>query len=75
MQVAGFGYKIRYSDVKAAFLDSKEFHTRILEVTQQRTLTTLRLAASNKLHGNNARLARWLLMKCYLGGKPGFISH
>ncbi|ADW71300.1 Crp/Fnr family transcriptional regulator [Granulicella tundricola] len=62
MQVAGSGYKILFADLKAAFLDSEEIRTRILELAQQQTLTMSQIAACNKLHDNEARLSRWLLM-------------
>jgi CRP-like cAMP-binding protein len=62
MQVKGSGYKIPFAALKAAFLDSEEIRTRILELTQQQTLTMTQIAACNKLHDNEARLARWLLM-------------
>src|ERR1700712_3352278 len=62
IQVSATAYKIPFSDLKAAFLDSEEIRTRILELVQQQTLTMGQIAACNKLHDNEARLARWLLM-------------
>lgn len=62
MQIEGSGYKIPFSDLKAAFLDSPEIRTRILEVAQQQALTMGQITGCNKLHDNEARLARWLLM-------------
>jgi CRP-like cAMP-binding protein len=62
MQVAGSAYKIPFADLKTAFLESEEIRTRILELAQQQTLTMSQIAACNKLHDNEARLSRWLLM-------------
>ncbi len=62
MQVAGSGYEIPFSELKAAFLDSEEIRSRVLEVTQQQTLTMGQITACNGLHDNEARLSRWLLM-------------
>lgn len=62
MQVAGAGYKLPFAYLKAAFLDTEEIRTRLLEVVQQQVLTMSQISACNKLHDNEARLARWLLM-------------
>ena len=62
IQVAGSGYRLPFSDLKAAFLDTEEIRFRLLELVQQQTLTMTQIAACNKLHDNESRLARWLLM-------------
>lgn len=62
MQTDGDGYRIRFDDLKAIFLDSEEFRTLTLQLVQQQSLTMGQLAACNKLHDAEARLSRWILM-------------
>lgn len=61
MQVAGAGYRIRFSDLKRIFRTSAVVRERILEAVQQQGISTAQLAACNKAHEIEARLARWLL--------------
>ena len=61
-QVAGSGLRILFSELRKLFLSSEEIRTRILECVQQQAMTTSQIAACNKLHEAEARLARWLLM-------------
>lgn len=62
MQMGGAGYRIRFSLMKKLFLESEEIRSRILELVQQQSLTVSQLAACNKLHEAEPRLARWMLM-------------
>ncbi|MGI4758764.1 MAG: Crp/Fnr family transcriptional regulator [Janthinobacterium lividum] len=62
MQVEGSGYRIPFATLKQLFLESEEIRTRVLEMVQQQSLTVSQLAACNKLHEAEPRLARWLLM-------------
>ena len=62
MQVGGSGYRIPFEDLRRFFLESEEIRSRILECIQQQAMTTSQLAACNKLHDAEARLARWMLM-------------
>ena len=63
VQLAGTGYQIRFADLQKVLSRSLEdVRTRVLENAQMQALTTNQLAACNKLHEAEARLARWLLM-------------
>ena len=62
MQIAGSGLRVKLSVLQHAFNTSREIHHRILELVQQQALTVSQVAACNRLHSNEARLARWLLM-------------
>ena len=63
MQVAGSGYKVALAELRALFLSSEEVRTQILKfVQQQQTMTMSQIAACNKLHEAEPRIARWLLM-------------
>ena len=62
VQLAGSGYQIRFSDLQKLFRESEDLRDRVLENAQVQALTTNQLAACNKLHEAEARLARWLLM-------------
>jgi len=54
--------RIRLDDLKAMFMTNAELRGRVLEFIQQQTVTLEQIAACNKLHEAEARLARWLLM-------------
>jgi CRP-like cAMP-binding protein len=62
IQMEGTAQRIRLDDLKAMFLTSHELRNRILEFIQQQTITLEQIAACNKLHEAEERLARWLLM-------------
>jgi CRP-like cAMP-binding protein len=62
IQMEGAGLRIRLDDLRAMFLTSAELRSRILEFVQQQIVTLEQIAACNKLHEAEERLARWLLM-------------
>ena len=62
IQVSATGYRVSYPALYALFLESEEIRMRILEVVQQQGMAMSQLAACNKLHEAEPRLARWLLM-------------
>ncbi len=72
MQVAGSGYRMEFEQVRDLFRQSEEIRTRILECVQQQALVTGQVAACNKLHDAEARLARWLLMVSDRTGADSF---
>jgi CRP-like cAMP-binding protein len=62
IQLAASGYRIAQADLKPLFLQSEEIRSRILESVQQQAMSMGQIAACNKLHEAEARLARWFLM-------------
>jgi CRP-like cAMP-binding protein len=62
IQMDGSAYRIKLEDMRRLFQESEEFRTRILQFVQQQTVSLGQLAACNKLHEAEERLARWLLM-------------
>ncbi len=62
MQMPGAGFRIRLNDLRTLFLNEAELRQRILEFVQLQSVTLAQLAACNKLHEAETRLARWLLM-------------
>jgi CRP-like cAMP-binding protein len=58
----GTALRIRLDDLRAIFLASAEFRGRVLEFVQQQNVALEQVAACNKLHEAEQRLARWLLM-------------
>ncbi len=62
LQIEGKGLRIRLDDMRAMFLTSGELRNLILEFVQQQAVTLEQIAACNKLHEAEQRLARWLLM-------------
>ena len=72
IQLSGTGYRLSLSTLRKHFQSSEEIRTRILECVQQQAMTTSQLAACNKLHEAEARLARWLLMVQDRTHEPSF---
>jgi CRP-like cAMP-binding protein len=62
IQVPGSGYRIPLPALRRVFLEREEFRGRILEFVQQQSMVVSQVAACNKLHEAEPRLARWLLM-------------
>jgi CRP-like cAMP-binding protein len=62
VQMEGTALRIWMDDLREMFLTSEELRGRILEFVQQQTVTLEQIAACNKLHEAEERLARWLLM-------------
>ena len=62
IQMPGSALRIRLEDMRGFFLESEGFRNRMLEFVQQQAVTLGQLAACNKLHEAEERLARWLLM-------------
>jgi CRP-like cAMP-binding protein len=62
MQMAGGGWTIAMSDLREMFESSEEIRHRVLEAVQEQALTIGQIAACNRLHESQERLARWLLM-------------
>jgi CRP-like cAMP-binding protein len=60
--VQGTALRIRLDDLRAIFLTSVELRSRILKFVQQQNVAVEQVAACNKLHEAEQRLARWLLM-------------
>ncbi len=58
----GSALRIRLDDLGRMFLNSSELRCRILEFVQQQNVSLEQVAACNKLHEAQQRLARWLLM-------------
>lgn len=54
--------RVRLDDLRALFGSSEELRGRILEFVQQQNVALEQVAACNKLHDAEQRLARWLLM-------------
>jgi CRP-like cAMP-binding protein len=62
IQITATALRIRFSDLKTAFRNSEEIRDRILEFVQEQSLSLSQLAGCHRLHEQEERLARWLLM-------------
>jgi CRP-like cAMP-binding protein len=62
MQVPGSGYRVPLSVMRECFKAEEQIRDRILELVQAQSLVLSQVAACNKLHESEPRLARWLLM-------------
>jgi CRP-like cAMP-binding protein len=62
MQVEGAGYRLPLSALRESFKLYEEVRDRILELVQAQSLVLSQVAACNKLHEAEPRLARWLMM-------------
>ena len=55
--------RMRFEDFAMVFRRSEKMRDLVLEFVQQQETTLAQLAACNRLHGAERRLARWLLMR------------
>ena len=62
VQLEGSAYRVPFSTVRNEYRNSEETRDRILEFVQQQAICTAQIAACNRLHEAEERLARWLLM-------------
>ena len=62
MQVGGDGYKVRARDIQAVLPLCPKLFMGLSRFSQQLGMQATQLAACNRLHEVNERLARWLLM-------------
>jgi len=62
IQMTAAAIRVRLEDLREKFQESTELRKAVLEFVQQQTVTTGQIAACNKLHDAESRLARWLLM-------------
>jgi CRP-like cAMP-binding protein len=62
VQLEAGAIRVRLEDLRTKFQESAELRKAVLEFVQQQTVTTGQIAACNKLHDAESRLARWLLM-------------
>ena len=62
VQMPATGIRIPFAAMQEAFDESEEIRGRVLEFVQAQTLSLAQIAACNRLHEAEPRLARWLLM-------------
>jgi CRP-like cAMP-binding protein len=62
VQVAGSGFRISAKDLTSALLDCPHLVTALQRFTQELGLQASQIAACNRLHEIDERLANWLLM-------------
>jgi CRP-like cAMP-binding protein len=62
MQVAGSGFRISAKALGPAFEECMQLRTNLLRYSHELTMQATQVAACNRLHEVDERLARWLLM-------------
>jgi CRP-like cAMP-binding protein len=62
MLVPGSGYRVPLPVLRECFKAEEQIRDRILELVQAQSIGLSQVAACNKLHESEPRLARWLLM-------------
>jgi CRP-like cAMP-binding protein len=62
IQMEATGLRIKLDDLRRMFREHEELRRMLLEFVQQQAVTLGQLAACNKLHEAEARLARWMAM-------------
>jgi CRP-like cAMP-binding protein len=81
MQISGDAFRIRPKDLKIALRQQPSLDRLLQRAAQQLGLQSAQVAACNRLHGVESRLARWLLMsQDRIGGQTvpltqEFLSH
>ncbi len=72
VQVAGSALRMPFAELSNEFVESRLLRSLILQAVQGQGLIVHQLAACNRLHEVEERLARWLLMVCDLLGEQDF---
>jgi len=62
IQMEGTALRMPFKEVQEEFLKQEALHHRVLQCVQSQGFILGQLAACNRLHGAEERLARWLLM-------------
>ena len=62
VQIAGSGLRMPFKQFEQEFNASEPLRRRVLELVQFESLSVAQMAACNRLHEVEERLARWLLM-------------
>jgi CRP-like cAMP-binding protein len=62
IQLEATALRIRFADLANFFRTNEEIRERLLEFVQEQAVSLSQLAGCNRLHDNEERLARWLLM-------------
>jgi len=62
IQMEGTALRIPFKELQEEFLESKALHDRVLQCVQSQGFILGQLAACNRLHNAEQRLARWLMM-------------
>jgi CRP-like cAMP-binding protein len=62
IQLEATALRIRFTDLMHIFRTNEEIRDRVLEFVQEQAVSLSQLAGCNRLHDNEERLARWLLM-------------
>ena len=62
IQLEATALRIRFADLVSCFRENEEIRERVLEFVQEQAVSLSQLAGCNRLHDNEERLARWLLM-------------
>jgi len=62
IQLEATALRIRFADLMNMFRTNEEVRERLLEFVQEQAVSLSQLAGCNRLHDNEERLARWLLM-------------
>ena len=62
IQLEATALRIRFADLLSSFRENEEVRERLLEFVQEQAVSLSQLAGCNRLHDNEERLARWLLM-------------
>jgi CRP-like cAMP-binding protein len=61
IQLEATALRMRFTDLAHMFRTNEEIRDRVLEFVQEQAVSLGQLAGCNRLHGNEQRLARWLL--------------
>jgi CRP-like cAMP-binding protein len=73
IQIAASGYKMRARDLKSALAKCPRLKEALQRYSQELSIQAIQVAACNRLHEVDERLARWLLMSQDRVGESTFL--